>query len=125
MSEKYNGWTNYETWNWKLWLDNEEGSYRHWTRTAEAAYAEAVESDDDGDRESWTDTAVSLLRTALEEECDSALAEYGTNTGPFSDLLTAAVGEINWHEIATAYIEDLDRDGIEADARAVEVTEDE
>ena len=23
----YNGWTNYETWAVKLWMDNEEGSY--------------------------------------------------------------------------------------------------
>ena len=24
---KYNGWYNYETWNLKLWLDNDEGTY--------------------------------------------------------------------------------------------------
>lgn len=24
----YNGWTNWETWNVALWIDNEEGSYR-------------------------------------------------------------------------------------------------
>jgi hypothetical protein len=29
----YNGWTNYETWNVALWLDNEQGTYslvREW-----------------------------------------------------------------------------------------------
>lgn len=26
----YNGWSNYETWNVKLWIDNEEGSYDYW-----------------------------------------------------------------------------------------------
>jgi hypothetical protein len=24
MDNKYNGWANYETWNFKLWLDNEQ-----------------------------------------------------------------------------------------------------
>ena len=25
-SESYNGWSNYDTWNFKLWLDNDETS---------------------------------------------------------------------------------------------------
>ena len=24
----YNGWTNWETWNFKLWLDNSEDTYK-------------------------------------------------------------------------------------------------
>ena len=33
MSEQgYNGWTNYETWNIALWLDNEEPLYRAYQR---------------------------------------------------------------------------------------------
>ena len=27
MSQEYNGWTNYETWNVALWLDNDYESY--------------------------------------------------------------------------------------------------
>ena len=26
---KYNGWSNYETWNFKLWLDNDEGVHNY------------------------------------------------------------------------------------------------
>jgi hypothetical protein len=33
--KKYNGWTNYETWNVALWLDNEQSSERHWRGAAQ------------------------------------------------------------------------------------------
>ena len=35
MHEKnrgYNGWSNYETWNFKLWLDNDEDTYKRTQR---------------------------------------------------------------------------------------------
>jgi len=35
QDHKYNGWTNYETWAVKLWMDNEEPSYRYWRERAE------------------------------------------------------------------------------------------
>ena len=31
---EYNGWTNWETWNFKLWLDNDEGLYNLINKTA-------------------------------------------------------------------------------------------
>ena len=34
MGEKYNGWTNYETWLVNLWLGN-GGSGEHWREQAE------------------------------------------------------------------------------------------
>ena len=42
----YNGWKNYETWNVKLWIDNEEGSYRYWEEVAGEIWEE-VERDRD------------------------------------------------------------------------------
>ena len=32
----YNGWPNYETWNVMLWMDNEEGNYRHYRERVDA-----------------------------------------------------------------------------------------
>jgi hypothetical protein len=41
----YNGWTNYETWNVNLWIDNDEGTYRakrEYIRGLECVNAENV-----------------------------------------------------------------------------------
>ena len=35
----YQGWENYETWNAKLWIDNDFGEYTYWTEEAEEAPA--------------------------------------------------------------------------------------
>jgi hypothetical protein len=81
--EKYQGWTNYETWNVKLWLDNDEGSY-HWL----------------GD----------LAQTAwdnAEIEEQNPLADQATM---WSDLLSAALSEVNWMEIAGSVLEDVDKE---------------
>jgi hypothetical protein len=81
----YNGWSNYETWNVKLWMDNDEGSYDYWreqTASAKSTYS---------------------LSQQLKDEHEEALPEL---SGFASDLLTAAFGEVNWYEIAEALIVD-------------------
>ena len=40
MSSKYNGWTNFETWNFNLWITNEESDYNHALELAEDSKAE-------------------------------------------------------------------------------------
>ena len=92
----YNGWTNYETWNVKLWLDNDEGSYLYWRERAEERYAEGKEYE-------YMDAATSDLRDELQAfHEENAPAVSGT----YADLLNAALSEVNWYEIAESLMED-------------------
>ena len=94
MTEKkdttYNGWTNYETWNVALWLDNDRTEYEV-TRSKARAYR--------------IGGALHEGRTAAGEFADW-LQEYVDETRPeipasmWSDLLSAAFSEVNWYEIA-------------------------
>lgn len=53
----YNGWSNYETWNVSLWLNNEEGSYRELCRIQRRAddKEELAENIEAFCREIWPD----------------------------------------------------------------------
>jgi hypothetical protein len=92
MSEQgYNGWTNYETWLVKLWMDNEQATQEYWLEMAR----------DDV-------TAYDLSQTLQTEYNDmraELLGQQHTAT-VWDDLLGAALSAVNWYEIATALIED-------------------
>jgi hypothetical protein len=88
MSEDktYNGWTNYETWAVKLWLDNDQGTNEDMNRLGRQAI-----------------DAYKLSKQIQE------FVEEGNplpNAGLYTDLLNGALSEVNWYEIAEAYIED-------------------
>lgn len=83
----YNGWTNYETWAVKLWMDNDQGLYnmfREWTA------------------ESETYELSERIKDFFEEE--NPLNEMPS--GVYHDLLNAALSEVNWYEIAENLKED-------------------
>ena len=107
QSKKYNGWTNYETWAVSLWIDNEESSYTHWREEAASelrdagpsAYAKFT------GREIFTpeEVAVLALEKALKSEFEEKAPDLGASV--WSDLLGAAMSEVNWHEIAEHLID--------------------
>jgi hypothetical protein len=109
--QEYNGWTNYETWNVKLWLDNEESSQRYWQQAAKEALETAKETLSANFRmtgvEPFTtaERAAFELAKALKEQHEEALPEL---QGFAADLLGAAMSEVNWHEIATSLISDAE-----------------
>ena len=85
-TEKYNGYTNYETWAVALWIDNEQ------------AINEFVKTEENN-------------RGTLSEKADF-LKEYVENwvwldeATLRADLLGAALGEVNWFELSEIYTDD-------------------
>lgn len=92
MSEKYQGWTNYDTWNAVLWLGNDERAYgmlmnqlvftvtqQH--KKGAASYAQAVHT--------------------------AAQSAFGAKT-PDGVVITEKKSKVNWGEIAESYQEEID-----------------
>jgi hypothetical protein len=110
----YNGWTNYETWNVKLWIDNEQGSYNYWREASQECWDEASEGLSAygrfTGREIFTreERAVMALERRLKDEIEADAPELGASM--WADLLNAALSEVDWHEIAASMIGDADKD---------------
>lgn len=96
----YNGWTNYETWNCKLWIDN-DGSLEYWEEQAMLNAQAAMDQYPDEGKERATGWLANELNTHFIENSPEV-------TGFYADILSAALREVNWHEIARSIIDDLD-----------------
>ena len=96
MCKEYNGWTNYETWNVALWLDNEQGSHFYFVERAKAL-----------------DTDAAQLASEIEESVKESAPELGAST--YADLLGAVMSSVNWYAIAESFCETA-RDYAEHDA---------
>jgi hypothetical protein len=101
--EKYNGWTNYETWNVKLWIDNDEGSYNYWRDVAISTFRLAEKDKPFTRRERASLDLAEQLKSEHEENTP-------TTTGCYADLLNSALSSVNWYEIAESLIEDYCKD---------------
>jgi len=99
----YNGWTNYETWNVKLWLDNEQGDYLYWQSSAQESYDNA---------DCGKDEAILELSRQLKDQIEEA-NPLVDQSSMFADLLGAALCDVNWYEIATAMIDDHVENSVE------------
>jgi len=99
--EKYNGWTNYETWLVKLWIDNDQGSQEYWLEEARESVKNAV-----ADYGTKADAARYSLAGSLKDWHQEQADEITGVTGMFKDLLTAALGSVNWNEIAANFLDE-------------------
>lgn len=83
MSDKYNGWTNYETWLVNIWWGDtlQEIANEHFAETGEKANAE------------W-------VKDFIQEDLELRLENTKALDGFVGDLVNAAIGSVNFHEIA-------------------------
>lgn len=99
-AKEYNGWTNYETWCVKLWMDNDKGSQEYFAGLALDHYQR--------DRPAMGLTKENLatisLAQALKEHHEEALPGLG---GFVADMLNAAMSEVSWHEIAKYLVDEV------------------
>jgi hypothetical protein len=106
-STEYQGWTNHATWAVHLWLTNDEGTYIFCRRLAREAVADAADCEqvEDG---IWT------VEEARRYLLADSLGEYLEELNPlkdaslFGDLMTASLQDVNYAELADAFLEDLD-----------------
>ncbi len=96
MCKEYNGWSNYETWATNLWI--QEGMLGEPIGIDEQAAQFAQNNDSDAD------TATHEMAGWLREQVEEEIGEQ--EAGLAQDLLGAALGVVDWHEIARHYVED-------------------
>lgn len=101
----YNGWTNYETWVTALWLDNDEGSQSYWREIAGECKLAAPQAGQ-VERGIWTieEAARFTLADRLKDEIEEGSPVQEASL--YSDLIGAALQEVNWHEVADNFLSD-------------------
>ena len=87
-------------------MDNDQGSQEYWQEVAQDCFDTATT----GDCFTREEQAALDLADRLKQELDTDMHDRGVPelSGFYADLLNAALSEVNWHEIAKSFIEDLE-----------------
>ena len=103
---KYNGWTNYETWNAALWIDSYESTSCFWRARAEQI-AEAPTYENE------FMTRPQRVRHELADELQdcferAAMDWMRDQASFFADIFNKAVARVEWLEIAKRLLEEVE-----------------
>lgn len=108
----YNGYTNYETWNVCLWLDNDQGTHEHWRERARDILTMTTTCPGPDIWTPWQ-AAVFNLETEIKNDIGNTCeAENRDLPGMLCDLLNSALQSVNWREVAETRFDD-DWEGVE------------
>ena len=93
-NNKYNGWTNWETWNFNLWVTNDESDYE---------YAMHLASNSDDVHE-----LRNLLEGWAEEWVDSCFTSSEYTHGFVKDMVYSSIKMVNFYEVAEHLLDDME-----------------
>jgi len=89
---KYNGWTNYDTWLCNLWFDNFE-------------FSEMLDMFDGCEDK---DDILRVIKNYIKDYVEEVVEESrGNASGFINDLISSALGEIDYYDIAEHYVDDV------------------
>jgi hypothetical protein len=97
----YNGWTNYETWNYNLWKTNDEDQHDLCIEFLDEA------SEPQYDWQTKKSNAIHDLEQYLKGELEDQANDNMYSNPMFSDLMQAAIDSINFHEVVENWIDDV------------------
>lgn len=107
QDEKYNGWSNRETWCVNLWLNNDEATYNH-LRGMVSDEKDYVNGDEWNPRYPSQTRAEYLLHSIADSI--EALVDDGNaldaEASLYTDLLRGALNRVDYREIAKGFLED-------------------
>ena len=105
---RYNGWSNYETWNFKLWLDNDQDVHNYIIdeiKKIKTIGYDAETYEVSNFLRSYIDDNMPNLNVSTKSQ--SVHGSMCDKNGFYSDILNTALRDINTYEIAESYLEDL------------------
>ena len=104
--DSFDGFTNYETWCVHWWLANDQEISKRCQELATQATAIVEEA---SRTIAGIGTSAEAIRNLLANELSELVDEFNPvadQTTLFSDLMGSALGEVDWHEIADAILEE-------------------
>ncbi len=89
---KYNGWTNYETWLCNLWFENYD-------------FTDILDIFEDYEEK---DDILRIIKNYIKDDVEYRVEESRESASGFvNDLINAALGEIDYYDIAEHYVDDV------------------
>lgn len=112
----YQGWTNYETWSVNLYMENDQPEAARWLEDAKSALVEAKPEYSTAEptrvlftaRENAVFALAETMKEAFGEEADRCFELLGGCESVMAQLLTGAVGAVEWREVARHWIDKIE-----------------
>lgn len=101
----YNGYTNYETWNCALWMDNDEGLYETIREMAREAYDNPARNQYMTLDRRRVSTLQDSLKALYEEQAEAWMSDQASF---FADIFNSALAQVNWYELAENLLEEIE-----------------